>query len=168
MTHEIFSSSILTLIDYFYPVIRFEANPGFPGWTPEEAVEPTAHVNVKVRPMDEMPNAWWVQLDISVDWPERPLPPYKVAELRSIGLFKFPDDTPSERIDEQLTVSAPSILYSGARDFVKSLTSRGPYPPVLMPTITFRPGRMARPQDNEKANPPSPAKARTGTSKTPK
>jgi preprotein translocase subunit SecB len=59
--------------------------------------------------------------------------------LTVAGVFRFPENAPEDKINKLLQVLAPSILYGAARDFLLTITSRGPYPAAYLPTISFVP-----------------------------
>lgn len=55
------------------------------------------------------------------------------------GVFKLPADLDDNEKQKLLRVLAPSMLYGSAREFILTITARGPYPPVYLPTTSFVP-----------------------------
>lgn len=65
--------------------------------------------------------------------PEAPSP-YKL-DLDILGSFSL-SKSASEKL---LEVNGPAVLYGSVRELVMQLTSRGPYPQLVLPTVTFLP-----------------------------
>ena len=67
--------------------------------------------------------------------------PYAI-HLVVVGLFtidkKFPDH------EKLLRVTGASMLYSAAREFIITVTSRGPWSEVIIPTVSFLPEEKAK------------------------
>lgn len=57
--------------------------------------------------------------------------------LSLVGYFHFHKDHPD--VNEFLLVyaSAPALLYGAAREMLATISGRGPYPAVVLPTATF-------------------------------
>lgn len=64
---------------------------------------------------------------------------YKI-HLDSVGIFHFAEECKEEEDRNHLIyVMGQTLLYGACREFILSLTSRGPYPPVYLPPVTFVP-----------------------------
>ncbi|MFU2208156.1 protein-export chaperone SecB [Solidesulfovibrio sp. C21] len=59
--------------------------------------------------------------------------------LKVNGLFRLPPNLEEDKIQKLLRILAPSMLYGSAREFLLTITSRGPFPPVYLPTTSFIP-----------------------------
>jgi preprotein translocase subunit SecB len=57
--------------------------------------------------------------------------------LQVVGFFKVAPDYPDDEIEKLIQIGGSSILYSASRDFVLTITSRGPWGPVFLPSVTF-------------------------------
>ena len=81
---------------------------------------------------------WQLDLSIEVISPQGAAAlPYRI-HLHSIGIFTFPDPATAEAEKARvLAVTGASILYSQAREFALILTSRGPWGPFQLPTVSF-------------------------------
>ena len=55
------------------------------------------------------------------------------------GFFRIIEDCPEDKWGPLIEVLAPSILYTSARDFLYTVSSRGPYPGIYLPTVSFLP-----------------------------
>ena len=125
----------LQLERYFYSRVTFEANPEYkPG-------EGSETIKLKETPMTLLRHAedtrrWQVILDIDTPSLKESPGPYYI-DLQVVGFFGVVPDFPEEDIETLLGVTGSSILYSAAREFIMLITSRGPWPAVSLPTVTF-------------------------------
>ena len=58
-------------------------------------------------------------------------------DLQLLGYFSVPDVEPFFGMDVWVYRSAIMILYSTAREVIASVTGRGPFPALILPTLTF-------------------------------
>lgn len=129
----------LRLDGYFYERVTLEADPGWPA-----DKSPVTGVNVKVEVGQHTgkPTRWRVILDVVAQPDQKGQPiPYKIA-LRCHGFFTV---APLEglKVDARtlVQITGASMLYSAARDMLLTLSSRGRFGPVLLPTLSFmKPG----------------------------
>jgi preprotein translocase subunit SecB len=54
-----------------------------------------------------------------------------------VGFFQVSDKFPCESVELLARTNGPALLYSAARETMISLTGRGVFPPLLLPSITF-------------------------------
>ncbi|MCF8105806.1 MAG: protein-export chaperone SecB [Desulfohalobiaceae bacterium] len=59
--------------------------------------------------------------------------------LKIVGFFTVDENQDQEQLEKCVNVLGPSILYGAAREFLLTITNRGPYPPVYLPTVSFVP-----------------------------
>ena len=64
--------------------------------------------------------------------------------LTSVGIFGWDGETPSDdegrkKFEEHLAITGASILYSGLRTMLQTITAMGPHPPCILPPIRFVP-----------------------------
>ncbi len=158
----------LQLERYFYSRIMCIANSEFdPG---VEQQSPNVEVINEVRLMRhaEDENRWQVVLDIKTPPAEENLGPYQL-DIQVVGFFAVAPETPHDP-EKLVGITGSSMLYSAAREFVLGLSSRGPWPPIFLPTISYQsqPGEEPEldrndPESNYKAaaaEAPSPRKTR--------
>jgi preprotein translocase subunit SecB len=74
-----------------------------------------------------------------------------------VGIFQVSEKFPSERVELLAKTNGPAVLYSAAREMMVSLTGRGVFPPLLLPSITF-----LSPPDKEGASSHKPVKRLSG------
>jgi len=80
-------------------------------------------------------------------------PPEKKAtytgEVQAIGLFHVLPVWPDDKIDTLVESNGLAVLFGAIRELVYNITSRGPWPAVMLNTFTFIPDK----------SPTAPAKA---------
>jgi len=123
----------LELKKYFFPLVHVAADPEY---EPEKGND-KVHFDVNTSiTRDEKNDLFQITLEILAE-PENEdcRIPYSI-QLTGVGLF-----TVSKKWKEPerlLRINGASIIYSAAREFLITVTSRGPWPPVILPTISFR------------------------------
>lgn len=122
----------IDLKSYFFPFVQVAADPECSMDNLE--ISPEIEVKSSVE-RDENNGIYQVTLSISVipDDEESRLP-YNI-ELIAVGLFSV-----TEQVDDpirMLKINGASILYSAAREFIITITSRGPWPHFVLPTASF-------------------------------
>ncbi len=122
----------IELKKYFFPFVHVAADPQYePGKEADKA-----HFDVRTSiTKDEGNNLYQVTVEI-VAQPEDEDSriPYSI-HLIGVGLFGVDDKW--EEHEKLLRINGASIIYSAAREFLITVTSRGPWPPVILPTISF-------------------------------
>jgi preprotein translocase subunit SecB len=87
------------------------------------------------------PLEWAFELSISLSDTATRRFPY-AFKIVLVGFFQVSKEyaEKGERNAELLAmVNAPAVLYSAAREQISTITSRGPVPPALLPTVAFLP-----------------------------
>jgi preprotein translocase subunit SecB len=92
------------------------------------------------------------------------------------GYFQICPSYPTERIEILFHANAPGLLYGAAREILASITGRGPFPAIVLPSISFLDDaeKIAAEINEQKAITTAkrikrlPAKSRKGTKKTSK
>jgi len=126
------SKAPIDLKSYFFPYVQVGADPE----CNMDQLEISPEIDVKSSvERDEGNGIYQVTLSISV------LPdddnariPYSI-DLIAVGLFSVND-----QVDDpvrMLKINGASILYSAAREFIITITSRGPWPHFVLPTASF-------------------------------
>ncbi len=57
--------------------------------------------------------------------------------IEIVGLFSVDKSVLDEKVPEFVKVNGASVLYSSAREILRSTMTMGPYLPILLPTISF-------------------------------
>lgn len=95
-------------------------------------------VNVEHFGMKEDANARLCRLQVKLRETDK-LYPYRFT-IRVVGIFQLPAEglNPQQR-DTFIRFSMPSVLWSTARETLAEMMSKGPYPPMVLPIVTFLP-----------------------------
>jgi preprotein translocase subunit SecB len=57
--------------------------------------------------------------------------------IELVGFFGVEDGVPDEMIAEFVRVNGSSVLYSTAREVLRSIMTMGPFLPIMLPTVCF-------------------------------
>ena len=134
------SPSPLELQHFFFQEIRFEAFPNVGGG---QNKPPECDIEYFSSSIDES-KEFQVTLKVATKAPKNGERPIYRFSLTSVGLFKwnapYPQGTERKDFNDRLVITALSILYSGMRDMVRTVTNAGPYHPgyILQP-LSFAP-----------------------------
>jgi preprotein translocase subunit SecB len=74
------------------------------------------------------------------------------GEIHAVGLFRVVEGYPLEKAGDLVSAYGTSLLFAAIRELLLNLTSRGPFPPLMLSSFNF----MPPPQKTEQA--PLPAK----------
>jgi len=78
------------------------------------------------------------------------------------GFFRISENYPAEQVDLMFATNAPALLYSAARELLATVTGRGPYPSVTLPSVTFLPSLTEVAEQKQSAiNDARPARKKT-------
>jgi preprotein translocase subunit SecB len=141
----------LQLENYFVSELVFSANKDFVPGSPSEMqfgdlrVEPTC--------LNTEPRQWQVTLKVQFQPPADANYPYTFA-LEIVGFFKTIDGLKSDIEARLIKTNASSMLYGAAREIVRAATSRGPYVPVVLPSVSFY---EPKPENPKASTPGEPA-----------
>jgi preprotein translocase subunit SecB len=109
--------------------------------------------DVRITPPQNEDEDFQVTLTIETEECEGFIKPYH-ARLQAIGFVKVKEDVKTEERHDIAAILGATLLYSAAREYLYSMTLRGPYPPIYLPTISFIP------KDAETPKKPAPPKSR--------
>jgi preprotein translocase subunit SecB len=123
----------LQLEEYFFPHVKVSADPEAVG--PDGTAKCDFGINVNsIKTADET-GSFQVSLVISSSpESEKQRIPYSI-ELAVIGFFRVSPDWPDPH--KLLEINGASILYAAAREFIITITSRGPWGAFMLPTASF-------------------------------
>ena len=92
---------------------------------------------IQCQPHNEDPLRWMVTLGVKLeDESEGQCSPY-TADFEAVGLFTVDEGFPEERRTALVQANAPAVLFGAIREMLTNLTSRGPYNPINLKTVTF-------------------------------
>ena len=150
--------SPLQLNKYFFPVISIVANPKFQEEHLDLIPEIDVEINHDVFVSKDDENSFQLKLVIKVaSTAEKPVP-YEIV-LLVIGLFETAPDFPEK--NKLVGITGSSILYSAAREYIAMVTGRGPFPSIILPTVSFS---QIQKNNNQPQSPPPAKKQRKAKS----
>jgi preprotein translocase subunit SecB len=146
--------SPLQLEHYFVSDLHFSANRSFdPAKEPELTNDQFAVEAVSMRDK-EKPAKWQITLRIKHQPAVNTNAPYSFA-LEVVGFFEVAPAFPQDRTERLVKTNGATMLYGIAREMVRDLTSRGPHPGLMLPSVSFfeaqpkpQPPANAAPQAN--------------------
>lgn len=123
----------LELKKYFFPLVHVAADPEYEPGNGQDKVNFDVRTSVTRADKNDI---YQVAVEIIAEpEDEDHRIPYSI-HLIGIGLFSV-----SEKWDDPerlLNINGASMIYSAAREFLITVTARGPWNPVILPTISFR------------------------------
>lgn len=61
------------------------------------------------------------------------------GEIHAVGLFRVVDEWPEAERSKLVEVNGAALLYGAIRELLLVITTRGPWPPILLNSVTFIP-----------------------------
>jgi preprotein translocase subunit SecB len=130
-------ASKIQMDQYFLSSFNYSVNPDF---------DPEKNVHIRfadisesheIQPLnDETLKEWQVDLKVGFGPSGDSNAPYSFTS-HIVGIFVVIDDLSKEGIPAFVNANATSVLYSTLREIVHTITSKGPYFPLLLPTPCF-------------------------------
>ena len=125
--------TVLQLNEYFFPYVEVAADPTI---TKEDD---GGKSNFLVRATTLNIEGSSDDFQVTVEIVSRPESEEKrqfySIKLIAVGFFKVASDWPDK--DKLLRVTGASMLYASAREFLITITSRGPWGATMLPTASF-------------------------------
>lgn len=125
----------LQLETYYFTKVAVSADPCY---EPKDGVAPaiTIDTNLGMGQHRDDPLRWMVTLGLHAKSPEEKPIPYNV-DLEVVGFFRIDPEVEREKAPLLVQANGAALLYSAAREYVLTITGRGPWPPVVLPTTNF-------------------------------
>jgi preprotein translocase subunit SecB len=144
-------SSPLLLKEYFTTSLSFSATPGFESNIPDVRVISPKDLKVEVLEgqQEDNPLQRSCQLIVELNDTTGSKFPYNFS-IVLVGFFEVIPEWPPDRVDQLFSANAPAVLYSAAREALAAATGRGPYPEILLPSVTFVQPPDKKMEHNEK------------------
>lgn len=131
----------IDLKGYFYPVVSVKANPNALSEDGECTISHTVTREVKVakHPDQSEERAYnvWLKVTNEEEKDEDSICDYEFT-VEAVGTFLVAEDFPADP-EEMVERNGAAILFSSVREMLYTLTSRGPYDPICLPTVSFIP-----------------------------
>ena len=158
--------SPLQLLRYVVPEVSCSANSAYDPAKPCDSAGDNFSVNAVVVLQEAPPNfpghSWSVEMTISQKLKEGANFPYKF-DVALIAFYRCKDGFPTPAAEEKFVrVNGSSMLYGAARELLRSLTCRGPWGEIFLPTLSFYDNHPKPATDTpapKSPEPPGPAPA---------
>jgi len=130
---------------YFVSALSMTANSAFDAKKPLDLK--VEHLQVEHTRREDQPAQRHWQVTLSVAF--RPGPDVNVPYhfmIEMVGLFQVHPSFPENTVDKLVETNATGMLFGIAREILRSSMSAGPYPPLILPTVSFLPDQDAAPE----------------------
>ncbi len=129
----------IQLEGYFLTEVNCQVNPQFKADKETKFAERDLEVGTGIHPIKGRPNRWQVSLNIKLQPSAEANSPYSFG-MNLIGVVCWVGpEQPEDKIGTLLRTNGPSMLYGVAREMGRDLTARGPFPPLVLPSVSFIP-----------------------------
>ena len=126
----------LRLETYYFTKVAVSADPCYEPQEEGAAPAITIDTDVGLGQHSDDPDRWMVTLGGHAKSPDEKPIPYKI-DLEVVGFFRVEPDVDKEKAPLLIQANGAAILYSAAREYILTITGRGPWPPMLLPTTNF-------------------------------
>ncbi|MHB8762952.1 MAG: hypothetical protein ACYDA8_01200 [Deferrisomatales bacterium] len=126
----------LQLEQCFFPEVTVKAVAGFQADTPPDQVQVRLTVTPEVRHDRDDALLWLVNLRIVLEPSEPGRFPYQI-DLLAVGLFLLDPGVPEPERQRLVAINGCSMVYGAAREFLLTVTGRGPWGACQLPTHSF-------------------------------
>jgi Preprotein translocase subunit SecB len=122
---------------YYATELSVVANRKYDPEKPSDLTLDDLHVESSMAPLGSN-RRWMLVLTVEQDVSSVKNAPYNFT-LLLIGQFEIAKGVPEKHAERLLIMNGSSLLYAAAREILRDMTSKGPYPPLLLPTLSFFP-----------------------------
>jgi preprotein translocase subunit SecB len=126
----------IQLTNYFVSELQFAANRDFKEETPSSVTAAELQVTHQASPAAENKRQWQITLRIALNASPESNSPYSFL-VEMIGFIDVAESVSDDRIERFARINGTSLVFAAAREIVKAATSRGPFKPLMLPTVTF-------------------------------
>ena len=136
----------LQLEELFYDQLVVTARHGA---APAKEPEGNLRTDARFSHSTDDDRLWRVELEVGLGADAgSPPPKYEVA-VHAVGVFRIHPEFPEEAIPKLVGITGTSIVYTSVRDFLMTITSRGPWGVLLLPTTSFTDVELRSESDDE-------------------
>jgi preprotein translocase subunit SecB len=139
-------ASKIQLKQYFLSSFNYSVNPEFDPNKKLNMKFTDISVNHDAQPLNqETLLEWQVNLKAGFSPSAESNAPYSFS-AQIVGFFSVNDKVAKEKITGLVETNATSVLYSTLREIIHTITAKGPYFPMLLPTVCFYGQKDAEPK----------------------
>jgi len=143
--------AVLQLKRYFVTELNVAANPEHDPGKTIDLSDSDLIISPSYAPDKSDPRQWQVTLRIHQPAAPTANAPYAFT-VEIVGSFSVAKGYPREKIEWMVRTNAASVLYSTAREILRSAMSQGPFCPLLIPTVSFYTPETKTPPKKHRAN----------------
>lgn len=129
-------ASLLDCVSYFVTDLSVTANREY---QPEQAPNlnwDDIDIDTHLAPPSADVNHWQVTLKITQNVPVEKNAPYNYS-LTLVGLFEARKGGAASDAEKLVRINGSSVLYSVAREILRGAMAKGPFMPIMLPTVSF-------------------------------
>lgn len=126
----------IQLTNYFVSELQFAANRGFKRDAPSNITADDLQVSHQASANVENERQWQITLRVALHAAPESNSPYSFL-VEMVGFIQVDTSVTEDRIERFARINGTSLIFAAAREIIKAATSRGPFPPLLLPTVTF-------------------------------
>lgn len=87
--------------------------------------------------LDSDTRTWRCELTIGSAESETSKDDFYSFKIKTVGFFRVDPSISVEQMTLLAETNCPAVLYSTSREIIATITRRSPYPPLLLPLVTF-------------------------------
>lgn len=129
-------TSVLQLSYYFVTELNVTANRKHDPKQPITLTDENLAVKLDVLGQKDDARRWQATLRIHQQGGPATNPPYFFT-VELVGMFSVAASYPLDKAEWMVRTNASSVLYSTAREVLRSAMAQGPFCPMLLPTVSF-------------------------------
>lgn len=133
------TNSRLSLDSYYLTELKYAIKDGL-DTNPErvDAVEPVElEVSDSTMLLDAAERTWRCELTVGSAEPGTSKDDFYLFKITTVGFFRVDPNMSEEQMTQLAETNCPAVLYSTSREIIATITRRSPYPPLLLPLVTF-------------------------------
>jgi preprotein translocase subunit SecB len=135
-------TSPLILHDYFVTELVFSVNMSFDADKATALCFDDLAIERELLPLGQDSLKWQMTLRVRQQAPPEKNTPYAFS-LVLVGILEVSPNCPEDKRKQLAEVNGASMLFGAAREIIRSVTSRGPYLQILLPSVSFYQKREA-------------------------
>lgn len=147
------NASPLQLERHFFPKVQIDANPAGKVGTSNQI-----NCQVEVAAAEGDPKRFQVTVQIKLLSPPGEEACY-TGEIHAVGLFRVLNGWPEAKMLTLVEANGAALLYGAIREMLLTITARGPWPAILLSSVTFVQPKNKEQKPMAQALPPATAKA---------
>lgn len=147
------TNSRLSLESYFLTELHYGIVDGLE--MKPEASDKVVPIDLEVTDttslLNENERLWRCELTVKSAEPTSTNNEFYSFSITTVGFFKVDPEWPEEQMALLAETNCPAVLYSTSREIIATITRRSPFPPLLLPLVTF----LKSPEPAKKVKKPS-------------